>query len=91
MGVFASSGQARTFDYRAGDVGYVPFAMGHYIENTGKGNVIFLEMLKAEQFVDVSLNNWLRRVPPEAVAAHLNLDSEQIARIPAEKELVIAG
>ena len=35
MGVFASSGQARTFDYQAGDVGYVPFAMGHYIENTG--------------------------------------------------------
>ena len=36
MGVFAASGQARTFDFRANDVGYVPFAMGHYIENTGK-------------------------------------------------------
>ena len=35
MTVFASSGKARTFDYQAGDVGYVPFAMGHYIENTG--------------------------------------------------------
>jgi oxalate decarboxylase len=33
MGVFASSGDARTFDYQAGDVGFVPFAMGHYIEN----------------------------------------------------------
>jgi len=32
MGVFASSGQARTFDFAAGDVGYVPFAMGHYVE-----------------------------------------------------------
>jgi oxalate decarboxylase len=29
MGVFGASGQARTFDYQAGDVGYVPFAMGH--------------------------------------------------------------
>ena len=28
MGVFASSGDARTFDYQAGDVGYVPFAAG---------------------------------------------------------------
>jgi oxalate decarboxylase len=27
MGVFAASGQARTFDFQAGDVGYVPFAM----------------------------------------------------------------
>jgi oxalate decarboxylase len=24
MGVFAASGQARTFDFRAGDVGFVP-------------------------------------------------------------------
>jgi len=24
MGVFGASGQARTFDFRAGDVGYVP-------------------------------------------------------------------
>ena len=37
MGVFGSTGNARTFDYRAGDVGYVPFAMGHYVENTGDG------------------------------------------------------
>src|SRR3954468_15509761 len=31
MTVFASAGKARTFDYQAGDVGYVPFAMGHYV------------------------------------------------------------
>jgi oxalate decarboxylase len=31
MTVFASGGKARTFDYQAGDVGYVPFAMGHYV------------------------------------------------------------
>ena len=34
MGVFGASGQARTFDFEENDVGYVPFAMGHYIENT---------------------------------------------------------
>lgn len=31
MTVFSGNGIARTFDYRAGDVGYVPFATGHYI------------------------------------------------------------
>src|ERR1700683_821888 len=46
MGVFGASGQARTFDYLAGDVGYVPFAMGHYIENTGTTTLRFLEMLQ---------------------------------------------
>jgi hypothetical protein len=43
MGVFGSSEDARTFDFRAGDVGYVPFAMGHYIENTGGETLGFLE------------------------------------------------
>ena len=36
MTALASGGKARTFDYQAGDVGYVAFAIGHYIENTGK-------------------------------------------------------
>jgi hypothetical protein len=36
-GVFGSTGNARTFDFRAGDVGCVPFAMGHYVENTTGG------------------------------------------------------
>jgi oxalate decarboxylase len=48
-------------------------------------------MFKADQFVDVSLNSWLRRLPPEALTAHVNLNQEQIAKIPSEKELVIAG
>jgi oxalate decarboxylase len=43
MGVFAASGQARTFDFRANDVSYVPFAMGHYIENTGNTTLQFLQ------------------------------------------------
>ena len=39
-------GKARTFDYQAGDVGYVPFAMGHYVENTGD-ELRFLEMFRS--------------------------------------------
>jgi oxalate decarboxylase len=35
LGVFIGQGQARTFDLRAGDVGYVRVATGHYLENTG--------------------------------------------------------
>jgi oxalate decarboxylase len=47
MSVFAAAGQARTFDFMAGDVGYVPFAMGHYIENTGNTRLRFLEIFKS--------------------------------------------
>lgn len=47
MTVFAANGTARTFNYRAGDVGYVPFAMGHYIQNTGTDSLWFLEIFKS--------------------------------------------
>jgi oxalate decarboxylase len=51
MGVFATSGQARTFDFRANDVGYVPLAMGHYIENTGNTTLPSLCRCFAEPMV----------------------------------------
>jgi oxalate decarboxylase len=91
MTIIMNEGRARTMDFNANDVGYVPRVATHYIENTGNTDVMFLEMFKADQFIDVSLNNWLRRVPPEAVTAHINLDRELIAKIPSEKELVIPG
>ena len=74
MGVFASSGEARTFDFRAGDVGYVPFAMGHYIENTGDKPLRFLELFKSDYYADLSLNQWLALTPPALVKQHLHLD-----------------
>lgn len=63
MTVFAGNGTARTFDYRAGDVGYVPYANGHYILNTGNQTLWFLEMFKSDRFVDVSLNQWMALTP----------------------------
>jgi oxalate decarboxylase len=85
MTVFASSGKARTFDYRAGDVGYVPFAMGHYILNTGEQPLRFLEMFRSSHYADVSLNQWLALTPPELVQAHLNTDKSTTAAITANK------
>jgi oxalate decarboxylase len=91
MTIALNEGKARTMDFNANDVGFVPRVATHYVENTGNTDVVFLEMFKADQFVDVSLNNWLRRVPPEALTAHMNLDQELIGKIPSEKELIIAG
>jgi oxalate decarboxylase len=85
MTVFASSGKARTFDYRAGDVGYVPFAMGHYVLNTGEEPLRFLEMFRSSYYADISLNQWLALTPPELVQAHLNLDQSTTAAITANK------
>jgi oxalate decarboxylase len=64
MGVFAASGKAGTFDFQAGDVGYVPFAMGHYIENTGNGPLRFLDIFKSDYYADLSLNQRMALAPP---------------------------
>jgi oxalate decarboxylase len=89
MGVFAASGQARTFDFRAGDVGYVPFAMGHYVENTGTAPLRFLEIFKSSYYADLSLDTWMALTPPELVAAHLNLDQRVMGALRKTKAPVV--
>jgi oxalate decarboxylase len=91
MTVFSPVGNARTMDFNANDVGFVPAVAGHYIENTGDTDLVFLEMFKASEFADISLNNWIRRLPPETVTSHLNLGRGEIERIPPEKLSVIGG
>jgi oxalate decarboxylase len=89
MGVFASNGQARTFDFRAGDVGYVPFAMGHYVENTGTTTLRFLEMFKSSYYADVSLDQWMALTPPDLLQAHVSLDQEVMRALRKQKVPVI--
>ena len=89
MTVFASDGTARTFDYQAGDVGYVPFAMGHYVESVGDEPARFLEMFRSDRFADVSLNQWLALTPPALVRAHLNVDQQTIRALSKTKPIVV--
>jgi oxalate decarboxylase len=91
MGVFGASGQARTFDYRARDVGFVPFAMGHYIENTGNEQLRFLEVFKSSCFADVSLNQWMALTPPELVEANLKLNELVMGALRQQKAPVVAA
>nr|WP_154983081.1 oxalate decarboxylase family bicupin [Paenibacillus xylanexedens] len=76
MTVFGGNGIARTFDYRAGDVGYVPVAMGHYIQNTEKDTLWFLEIFRSDRFEDVSLNQWMALTPRDLVRDNLNAPPE---------------
>lgn len=89
MTVFTGNGNARTFDYQAGDVGYVPFATGHYIQNTGTETVWFLEMFKSDRFVDVSLNQWMALTPHELVASNLCVGPELLDALRKDKWPVV--
>jgi oxalate decarboxylase len=91
MTVFGSESKARTFDYQAGDVGYVPFAMGHYIENTGDTTLTFLEMFKSPRYADISLTQWLALTPHPLVQAHTGLDPKLVDALPETKSPVVPG
>lgn len=89
MTVFAGNGAARTFNYRAGDVGYVPFAYGHYIQNTGETSLWFLEMFKSDRFVDISLNQWMALTPKPLVESNLNVDAAFTSKLHKVKSPVV--
>jgi oxalate decarboxylase len=91
MTVVTTGGTARTLDFKANDVGYVPSMAGHYIENTGSEDVIFLEMFKAPRFQDISLNQWIARMPDKMAEAHLKLSVSTVRQAPKDKNGLIAG
>jgi oxalate decarboxylase len=91
MTVFASQNNARTFDFQAGDVGSVPFAMGHYVENIGDTTLRFLEIFRSDYYADISLSQWLAFTPHELVRAHLNIDESVLSNVSTRKNPVVMG
>ncbi|KAI1797166.1 oxalate decarboxylase [Ganoderma leucocontextum] len=89
--LFGSSSNARTFNFQAGDVGFVPASFGHYVENTGNTTLHFLEIFNTDRFQDISLNQWLALTPPDLVKAHLDLDDATIALLSKTKYTVVGG
>ncbi|KAM5535983.1 hypothetical protein V8D89_010423 [Ganoderma adspersum] len=89
--LFGSSSNARTFNFQAGDVGFVPASFGHYVENTGNTTLRFLEIFNTDRFQDISLNQWLALTPPDLVKAHLDLDDATIALLSKTKYTVVGG
>ncbi len=82
MTVFNADSNAGTYDYQAGDIGYVPRFMPHYVENTGTTTLRFLELFRSDHFEDISLAQWLSLTPHELVRAHLHIDESVLANIP---------
>lgn len=77
MTIFASNGNARTFNYQAGDVAVILKNHAHYVENIGDEEVEMLEMFRAPRFEDFSVEQWLAQTPRITVAEHMNLKGER--------------
>ncbi len=89
MTVVTTGAKARTMDFHPNDVGYVPSMAGHSIENTGTEDLVFLEMFKTSRYLDVSLNQWIARMPDSMAQAHLKLTAQTIRSAPQLKTAVL--
>jgi oxalate decarboxylase len=85
MTVFADTGASRTFDYRAGDVGYASVGYGHYIQNTGNETVWFLETFKSDRFESVSLSQMMAVTPQQLIASNLHVGPEFLKTLSMSK------
>ena len=79
MTVFNTGPAAQTADFRPGDIGYVKKGLGHYVQNTGRTDLVFLELFRADHYAEVSLSDWLTHTPPQLVMSHLNISRETLA------------
>ncbi len=91
MTVFNAVDNARTFDFVAGDVGYVPKNLAHYIENVGDEPVRVLNVFSKGDYRDVSLNNWLALTPPALVQGHLDVGETLMKALRQGPGPVVAG
>jgi oxalate decarboxylase family bicupin protein len=89
--VYEAPAASRTFDFSAGDVGYVPVPNAHYLENTGNETLIYLEVLQSTQYSDISVNQWLGLTPKQIVKDHTGFSDDFIDTFSKEKEFVVQG
>jgi oxalate decarboxylase len=85
MTVFDTGPKAATADFRAGDIGYVKKSLGHYVENTGNTDLVFLALFKSDHYAEVSLSDWLTHSPPQMVMQTLNISAETFAKFPRNR------
>ena len=85
MNCFAAGGRSRTMDFTEGDVGYIQQSVPHFIENTGDGDLVFLEMFKSDHYEDISLAQWLAHTPSKLVDEHIRVGRQMIESIPKQK------
>lgn len=82
MTVFGSGGRARTEEYGAADVGYVPQGFGHYIENIGSDEVELVLAFNSSEYQSISATDWFASNPPELLATNFGVPASTFAKFP---------
>jgi oxalate decarboxylase len=88
MGVFGSHGRARTEEFNAGDVGYVPQGYGHYIENAGTEDLELLIVLNNGTYQSISLSAWVAANPHLLLATNFKVPESTFANFPTRQRFM---
>ena len=91
MTVFNAGPAAVTANFHPGDIGYVKKGLGHYVENTGNTDLVFVAVFRAPRYEEVSFSDWLAHSPPEMVAATFNLAPDVVAQFPRNRPDMMPG
>ena len=82
MGVYGANGNAGTFDYQAGDVGYVPRPTVHEVVNRDTTTLRFLGVFRSDRVEEFGLSKLLALTPTSSSGAHLHIDESVLANNP---------
>ncbi|MDQ2925300.1 MAG: cupin domain-containing protein [Acidobacteriota bacterium] len=89
MTVFEAGAKSRTFDFQAGDVGYIEMSRPHYIENTGSEDLVFLEVFPVATYKDISATEWLAHTPFRLTNEHLKTGEDFLRNLPRTEAIVV--
>ena len=89
MTVFGSHGRARTEEFSAGDVGYVPTGYGHYIENTGADDLEILIAFNNGVYEAINITAWMAANPRLLLATNFGVPESAFEKFP-HREVVMA-
>ncbi len=82
MTVFGSGGRARTDDFAAGDVGYVPQGFGHYIENVGTDDLELVLAFNSGRYQSISATAWFASNPGLLLSTNFGVPASTFANFP---------
>ena len=82
MTVFGSGGRARTDEFGANDVGYVPQGYGHYIENTGSEDAEIVIVFNNGTYESISITAWIAGTPERLLATNFGVAESVFAKFP---------
>jgi oxalate decarboxylase len=57
----------------------------YYFQNTGKEDLVVVELFKSDHFAEVSLSNWMAHMPPRLIQEQFNIPPDVLAMFQKER------